>query len=69
MMKTTTITRSSLKEGMIISIVKDKLYVQEVSHNNDDSTIVRGNFTSFDEYPSASYIYYDYQTIKIVLEE
>lgn len=69
MMKTTTITRSSLKEGMIISIVKDKLYVQEVSHNNDDSTIVRGNFTSFDEYPSASYIYYDYQTIQIVLEE
>ena len=68
-MKTTTLTRHNICEGMILLSGKDKFYVQEVSHNNDDSTIVRGNYSDFGSYPSISSIYYDNDRVKIVLED
>lgn len=69
MMKTTTLTRHNLREGMILLSGKDKFYVHEVSHNNDDSTIVRGNFSNFWDYPTTSFVYYDHERVKIVLED
>lgn len=74
MMKTTTLSPYNLREGMILLMpskpdYQNKFYVQEVSHNNDDTIIVRGSYVSFDAYPIASMIYYNHERVKIVLEE
>lgn len=77
-MKTTTISRDKIEEGMIVLfgatpeanqfIVHAQFFVHEVIHNNDDSTLIRGNFRNFWDYPSESFTFYDYERVKIVVE-
>lgn len=71
-MKTTTIGRDKIEEGMIVLFgatpEADHFFVHEVIHNNDDSTLIRGNFRNFWDYPSESFTFYDYERVKIVVE-
>lgn len=67
-MKTTTITRHNLKDGMAIMRGNDVFYIVECVHNNDDSTLLAGNYSSFYDYPGASIILYDSDRVKVVIE-
>lgn len=68
-MKVTTITRSNIQDGMIVSVKDGKFYVHEALHGNDDSTELKGNFSNFWDYPSVTLWFYDNDRVKIVLEE
>lgn len=68
-MKITTITGQNLRKGMIMMFGNSKFYITECGYNNDDTTVVRGNFYSFKNEPTATVRMYDTERVKIVIEE
>jgi len=67
-MKTVTLHRNNLGDGMIVLLeANTPFYVCECIHNNDDSTILRGNYTGFHEYPTASHILFDRERVQVVI--
>ena len=68
-MKVTTLTRHNLKDGMIVEVGKDKFYIHQAVHNNDDSTLLRGNFTGFHGDDTASIWFHGQDRVRIFLEE
>lgn len=61
-----TIHAKSINEDMIITRDRDNLYVQEVSSTRDNQIIVRGNFTGFDCYPTATMFFWPDEQVTLV---
>lgn len=67
MEKITSIKARNLREGMVLATGNDRLYVIEVEDRNDDLVLIRGSYAGPNEYPSATMVFPDYETVKIVV--
>ena len=62
-----TIKHYNLRDNDVIEFdTHGPFYVIECDQLNDGSTRVRGNYSGFDEYPSATVFFYDQDRVKVL---